>query len=598
MLVRSNPSFHYFGLAIAPSSTPNHPRISVQPQTAVPFMKTLYRLGIFTSIQGIEPSWIPRDIVAGIMLVAIAIPGQIATAHLAGMPPQTGLYAFIAGTLAIALFGDNRYMSVAADSTIAPIFAAAIASITISHPGEYAELVTHLAVLVGIILMAVGILQAGWVADLLSLPVITGFLAGISIHIIVGQLPIVMGIDAPKGHMLYQIVQIIRHAGNASGLDLLIGCLALGSIIVAKRISRKIPGALIGLGMTIALSWFFDWSAHGVAMLGKLPTAWPSFSFHLSRPADLAYIGSLAVAVSLVCMMQTAAVGRAFPSDQNKSDNMSKNFAAVGVGNLFAGLLGAFPVNASPPSTSIVRDAGGCSQLAGLLAAACVLVFTVFCGGLFAYVPMAALSGVLIYVGASIFHIDDIRRVARFGGFESALMFISITMVVLLPIETGVTLSIILSLIHGAHNIIRPVCAELVRIPGSTIWWPPTHDEPGEYVDGVFVFSPSAPVNFANIMHIQSRMMSAIALRMQRAAIHYVVIDASSVTSLDYSGSTTLRALVSILRDRRIDVAIARLSFPQANKAASQAGLLNALGEDHLFHSVEDAVQAFLKRPQ
>ena len=171
---------------------------------------------LFTSLRGYRIGWLPRDLVAGLMLTAIAIPGQLATARLAGMPPQTGLYAFAAGSIAFAAFGANRFMSVGADSTIAPIFAGGLAAITAAGTANYAELAALLAILVGIILVTVGLLRAGWLATVLSIPVTTGFLAGISIHIIVGELPTLLGVSEERGHVLVRLVHALGQIGEAN----------------------------------------------------------------------------------------------------------------------------------------------------------------------------------------------------------------------------------------------------------------------------------------------------------------------------------------------------------------------------------------------
>jgi SulP family sulfate permease len=223
---------------------------------------------IFTSLRGYRMGWLPGDLVAGLMLAAIAIPGQLATARLAGMPPQTGLYAFAAGSFAFAAFGANRFMSVAADSTIAPIFAGGLASIAVAGPAHYTEMATLLALLVGIVLVAVGLPRAGWLATLLSIPVTTGFLAGISIHIIVGELPIMLGVAGWHGHLL---VRLVHTFGQLRDTNLYTLTLGVGILIVTMgmaRISPRIPGALIGLvgaGLAVAL---FHFEAHGVSLVG------------------------------------------------------------------------------------------------------------------------------------------------------------------------------------------------------------------------------------------------------------------------------------------------------------------------------------------
>src|SRR5260370_19381786 len=202
---------------------------------------------LLASLRGYRIGWLPRDIVAGVMLAAIAIPGQLATARLAGMPPESGLYAFAAGSLAFAAFGANRFMSVAADSTIAPIFAGGLAAIAVVGTAHYAELVTLLALMVGAILVAVGLFRPGWLATLLSIPVTIGFLAGISIHIIVGELPTLLGISDEQGHILLQLVHIVGRLGETHVYALAIGVGVLVATIVTAEISSRVPGALIGL---------------------------------------------------------------------------------------------------------------------------------------------------------------------------------------------------------------------------------------------------------------------------------------------------------------------------------------------------------------
>src|SRR5215831_6234273 len=177
----------------------------------------------FASLRDYKLDWLPRDLVAGLMLAAIAIPGQLATARLAGMPPEAGLYAFVAGSIAFAAFGANRFMSVAADSTIAPIFAGGLATLAAAGTQHYAELVTLLALMVGGILLVVGLLRAGWLATLLSIPVTTGFLAGIAIHIMVGELPTLLGISEERGHMLLRLLHILGRLGEANPYTLALG---------------------------------------------------------------------------------------------------------------------------------------------------------------------------------------------------------------------------------------------------------------------------------------------------------------------------------------------------------------------------------------
>ena len=429
---------------------------------------------------GIE---IPRDLVAGLMLSAIAIPGQLATARLAGMPPQTGLYAFAAGSLAFAAFGANRFMSVAADLTIAPIFAGGLAAIAVAGSANYAAMATLLALMVGIVLVAVGVLRAGWLATLLSIPVTTGFLAGISVHIIVGELPTLLGASEQHGHVLVRLVHVLSRVPEANPYTLALGAGVLIVTMCTARISSRVPGALIGLvgaGLAVAL---FHLDGRGVSLLGALSLPLP----HLALPTlpgmdQLSRMVQLALVVAMVCIMQTAVVASTFPSDQGKPDNVSRDFAGVGAGSILASLIGSFAVDAS---TAIVHESGGRSQIASLTAVALMIALAAVAAGLMAYVPHAALSGILVYIAMRIFRVDEMMRIYRCSGSEILLVAASAALVIALPIETGMLLAIVLSFVHSLYIVARPYCVELARVPGSTVWWPPGTGAKGEYEPGV-----------------------------------------------------------------------------------------------------------------
>src|SRR5215471_10639089 len=526
---------------------------------------------LLASLHGYRIGWLPRDLIAGLMLAAIAIPGQLATARLAGMPPETGLYAFAAGSLAFAAFGANCFMSVAADSTIAPIFAGALASLAAAGTPHYAELVTLLALMVGAILVVVGLLRAGWLATLLSIPVTTGFLAGIAIHIMVGELPTLLGISEEHGHLLLRLFHILGRLGEA-------------------RISAKVPGALIGVvaaGVAVAL---FHLKSHGVSLLDPLHVELPRLAFSsLPEARDIARLLPLALIVAMVCIMQTSAVASTFPSEEGRPDDASRDFAGVGAGSIVAGLTGSFPVDASPPSTAIVVESGGRSQVASITAVALMIVLFLLAAGLMAYVPHAALSGILFYIAVKIFRLNEMIRIYRRGGPEILLVVASCGLVVALPIETGMLLAIVLSFMHSLYFVVRPYCVELARVPGTTVWWPPGRGEKREHEPGVLVFATAAPLTFTNAQYLSDEIMRALAAA--PAPVKLLVIEASGMIDIDYTGSQIFQQTIAELRARSIDVAIARLSDPRAQAQASQTGLIAALGPERAFRTVEEAVR-------
>jgi SulP family sulfate permease len=545
---------------------------------------------LFASLRGYRARWLPRDAVAGLMLAAIAIPGQLATARLAGMPPETGIYAFAAGSLAFAAFGGNRFMSVAADSTIAPIFAGGLVSLAGVGSAHYAELVTLLALMVGVTLVAVGLLRAGWLATLLSIPVTTGFLAGIAVHIIVGELPTLLGLPEERGHVLARLSHIVGRLGEANPYAFAMGGGVLVITLAAARISSKLPGALIGIAAAGAAVAIFHLERRGVGLLNALPVELPRLALPpLPEGHDIGRLVPLALIVAMVCIMQTSAVASTYPSEKGRPDDASRDFFGVGAGSIVAGLIGSFAVDASPPSTAVVVESGGRSQIAAITAVGLMIVLFLLAGGLMSYVPHAALAGILIYIALKIFRLDEMIRIYRRSGREILLVAASGTLVVALPIETGMALAIVLSFINSLYAVARPYCAELARVPGSTVWWPPG-EERGEHVPGVLVFATAAPLTFTNAQYISDRIMAALAAA--PAPVKLLVIEASGMIDVDYTGSQILQQTIAELHARSIDVAIARLSDTRAQEEAGRAGLLAALGAGRVFRSVEEAVRA------
>jgi sulfate permease, SulP family len=550
----------------------------------------------FASLRGYRLTWIPNDLIAGIMLAAIAIPEQLATARLAGMPSQAGLYAFVAGSLAFAILGANRYLSVGADSTIAPIIAGGVVAIGPDSLTTYPVLVGATALLVGVLLLFAGLLRAGWIADLISMPVTIGFLAGIAVLIAVGQLPLILGVREGQGSLLARLLDLLHAAPQANAAAVAIGLSVLVLTLVCERLSPRIPGALIGLiGAGVAVSvWHLK--ERGVAVLGALPAGGPHLTLPFVDVHDIVRILPLALVVTLVCMVQTSVVLRSFPNDPDAPGDPSHDFAAVGAGSIVAAFLGSFAVDASPPRTAVVASAGGRSQLASVAAVAAVGLLVVLGARLATYVPLAALGGVLIYVALRIFRVGDMLRIARLGNGEIMLVAVSALLVTVLPIEQGMLLAIVLSLVHGIYVIARPPSTALLRIPNTTIWWPPIEgpgsglDMPTERVPGVLVFAPAAPISFTNGHYIVGCLQALVAAAPDPVTL--VVIEGSGIIDVDYTGARILCIEIAGLRERGVTVALARLSDPRARRTAARTGLLDAFAAGHIFQSVQQAVDA------
>ena len=551
---------------------------------------------LFSSLAGYRAAFLGNDLFAGLTLAAIAIPEQMATAGLGGFPPHLGFFAFLAGSLAFALFGGNRFLSSGADSTITPIFAGGLAVLAALGDPHYLVLASALAVMVGLIVLAAGVFRLGWIADLLSIPVTTGFLAGISLHIVVSQLPVVLGLPAPSGSMIERLVAIARHLSETNPWTLVIAIGVLGIIVISEWWDGRIPGALIGLLLASIAVAGFGLHARGVVVLGNVAATWPHFSMPEVPASRLASLITLSLIISIVVMVQTAATTRSFPSSSNAPPDVDRDFVGVGVGSMLSGLLGAFPVNASPPRTAAVAETGGRSQLAALVAVAIILLLLAFGSALLGQIPTAALGGVLLFGAGRIIRLRQIVTIYRQSLGEFLLIVATVVALVALPIEQGVGIGIALSLVHGLWSTSRAQVLVYERVPGTSIWWPASATMSGERQSGVLVVGFQAPLSFLNAYRFRRDMLQN--LQSAGRPIGAVILEATGIVEIDFTAAQILMDLVRRYRAKGVVFAMARLESVRAQAAMQRFGITDVLGEGRQFQSVEEGIHALGRKAQ
>ena len=529
------------------------------------------------------------DLAAGLALAAVALPSQMATAHLAGFPPVTGFIAFAAATIGFATIGANYFIVACADSTIAPIFAGGLAAVAGAGSPEYFSLCASFALLSGTILLCCGLFRLGWIADLVSKPVTIGFLAGIACHIVISQLPSLLGIPAPQGNLLHQASTIVERLGETNRVSLLLGLTVFAVTVGAEWINPRIPGSLLGImAATIAVYWF-GLERDGVAVLGPIPGEFPHFQIPLVRFDELLQATPLAFVVVATIMVQTAATTREFPAASQNGLSINLDFAGVGAANLLAGYFGAFPVDASPPLTGIVAETGGRSKFAGLAAVALILAIARYGTGLLAHVPQAALAGILLFVAMRIVRAGEIITIFQRAIGEFMLIVATVTAIIVLPVGTGVAIGIVLSLLHGIWSMTRARLIAFERVPGTSIWWPPHRHLKGETIEGVLVIAFQAPLTFLNVYKFQDSARRAI--RQSRAPLELIVLEASSIVEIDFTAAQILLEIIEECAQSKITFAIARLESVRAEEAFERFGITEAVHPDHFFHSVDEAIR-------
>ena len=527
------------------------------------------------------------DLAGGLTLLVIAVPEQLATSRLAGMPPITGFYAFVAGTVVFALLGSNPQMSVGADSTIAPLFAVGVAALAATGTPHYVALVGILAVMVGIAVALIGLLRLGWIAEFLSVPIITGFLSGVALIIVAHQLPDFLGLPPTSGSNQHRVAYTVSHLHEVNGWSVLIGVGVLATIVVCIRIGHHVPGALIGLVGSTALVAALGLQSHGVAVVGTVHTGAPTFGLTGLSWSAITSLGPLAGVVALVVVTQSAATTRAFSERGEYDVDAGRDFVGVGAGNIVAGLVGSFPVDASPPRTGAVADAGGRTQ-AGALGAAAVVVLLIPIANIFRDVPLATLAAILIYVAYRLFDWRDLAAIFRFNVFEFALAAVTLLAVVLIGIQQGVAVAVVLAILDRIRISARPKLHVMGRIPGTTSWQRRSIEPSAETVPGVLVTIFATPIWYANAEHFRD--MVSVALR-EAAPVHAFVLDAVGQSDIDFTGTRALSVVLDRCERDGIAFGIARTG-DHLRESLRRSGLAARIGEDHFFPTVDEAVRA------
>ncbi len=419
------------------------------------------------SLRGYSRAWLGVDLLAGLTLAAVCVPESMADAKLAAMPPVTGLYAFLAGALGVLLFSTSRQLSVGPDSTIGPMMAVGVGSlvVTTSSP-DYSTRIVLLGLLLGVALLAAGAARLGWLADLLSRPVMSGFLSGVGVTVVVGQLHVLLGLPASAGGTLQKFASVAQHLGGVNIATLAVGAAVLAVVLGGERLGPRFPGALVAvIGSLVAVA-ALGLGDRGVALVGRLPPGLPSLSLVQPAPADVMALVPVAVPIFFVILAQTAATSRGFAVSGGYEVVVDRDFLAVGTASVLSGLAGAFAVNASPTRTGVVAASNGRSQIvnlvAGLLVAAVLLVAT----GVLADLPEATLGGILVAVGVKLVKWRDLVAVARYSRPEAAIAVVTLLVVAVVGIQEGIYLAIVLALLRRTYLSARPHDAVLGRLPG------------------------------------------------------------------------------------------------------------------------------------
>jgi high affinity sulfate transporter 1 len=548
-----------------------------------------FHLQVMEGLLPIKGSQIPAEVIAGITLAALAIPEVMGYTKISGTPVITGLYTMLIPTFLFAFFGSSRHLVVGADSATAAILAAGLLGLAATGSDEYVALAAVLAVMAAGFLIVARIIGLGFLADFLSRTVLIGFLTGVGIQVALGQISGMLGLKGGGHGTLAKIWEDLQQIEQVNVYALATALTVLLVILGSKKLSKKIPGALIAVIGAIVASWALGLEAH-VHVLGSIPSGLP----HIGLP-EVQWSGELiaklvptAFAMFVVILAQSAATSRAYAARYNERFSEDTDLVGLGLANIGAGLSGTFVVNGSPTKTQMVDSAGGRTQLSLLVMVLIVLMVLLFLTGPLAYMPEAVLSAIVFLIGIDLIDIKGMRSIYEQRRSEFWVAVLTALMVVFVGVEQGIILAIVLSLIDHTRRGYRP--KNVVLVPSETGI---LHAQPvatrAQAMPGLLIYRFTHSMYYANAEQLSEELNNLV--NNADPSIRWLCLDASAVDDVDYSAAETLRSLFAVLKEKGIRLVVAQVL--EDVRETSRYRLRELFGEDAFYDTLDDVVKAY-----
>jgi high affinity sulfate transporter 1 len=541
-------------------------------------------------IRTYERSWLPRDLIAGVVLVTLLVPQGMAYAELAGLPAITGLYTTVICLVAYALVGPSPILVLGPDSSLGPMIAATILPLAAGSQEMAIALAGMLALLVGLVTVSAGIAKLGFIADLLSNPVRTGYLAGLAIVIFVSQLPKLFGFSIDADGLVAETVAFLQNLDMTNPWALAIGLVSLGIILGLKWLSPRTPGILIAVVVAIGASIVLDLAARGVEVIGVLPQGFPLPTFPAVPAEDLPVLFAAAVGISLVAIGDTISVSGGFAARAGYEVDGNQELAGIGSANLAAGLFSGFPVSTSGSRTAVAFQSGSKTQLTGLIAAALVLAMLLVVPGLVQAMPQPVLAAVVIAASISLFDVAELRRLYRVRTTEFALAVACALGVMFIGVLQGIVVAVVLSMAYIFKRAWAPYSTVLGKDPDVPGWHDTQRYPAAEQIPGLIVVRWSAPLFFANANQFRDRIRELV--KAAGTPPRWVLVAAEPITDIDTTAGAMLLDLDLELNAQGIHLAFAEL-HSAVRDSIVRYGLLETIDQGHLYGSVTEGVEAF-----
>ena len=547
-------------------------------------------IGWITSYQR---AWLRDDLVSGVVVGAIMVPVAMAYAQMAGVPPQAGLYSAIIGMALYAVFATSHHLKITTSSTMAIMSIAVVAPLAGGDAATFMALTSALAITVGIIMIVLAFMKLGFISDFLAKSVMTGYIFGVALLIAMSQLPKIFGVPGVSGTFFEQLGQFITELPQTNPYALALGVGTIVLILLIKRYKPLIPGALVALILGTALAGIFQLSTtQNVSVVGDIPTGMPSPTIPRISLEAIPFLIGGAVGMVFLAVGETLGTGRAFAAKYHYEVNADQELLAMGTANVGSGLFQGITIDMSLSNTASGEVAGERTQLSSLVSSGVILAVVVFLAPLLRNLPSAVLGGIVLSSILGLFNFEEFKRYYRQRKTDFVLACTALAGVALSDVMTGLVLAVLLSLVMLLYRASRPYIASVGLRPSGEFGDLERHPD-CQRIPGLVILRLDAPLYFFNANVARTQILAQAATDPPPQAI---LLELGASADLDIGTADMLRDLCSDLRANQIDLLFAQIRGSVRDRML-KTGLLEHIGEDHLYASTAAAVTAFQARP-
>jgi SulP family sulfate permease len=547
----------------------------------------------FVMLRRYRRTWLRPDLIAGVTITAYLVPQVMAYAQLAGLDPVVGLWSAVLPAVAYGLLTTSRHISIGPESTTAVMVIAAVAPLAGGDPIRFAALAAALAALVGIVCLIAGALRLGFLGDLLSQPILVGYMAGVALIMVLSQLGRLTGIETAAEGLLEGLVEIVGRLDEIHPATLAVGLGVVGFLLLVAWLRPGAPGPLIAVIGATAVVALLGLEEAGVEVVGEIPAGLPPIGLPAVALSDLPLLVASAVGIAVVAYTDVILTGRAFADRRGYELDPNAELVALGGANVAAGLTAGMPVSSSGSRTAIGDSVGGQTQLAAIVAGLAVIVVLVALGGLLARFPSAALGGLVVFAGLRLIDVAGLRRLGRFRPSELGLAIAAAVGVLVAGVLVGILIAIALSVMDLFARVARPAWAVLGRAPGVAGLHDVTDYPDAVTIPGLVVFRYDAPLCFANANDFRTRALAAV--EAESEPVEWLLLNAEANVEVDLTAADALGQLHDELERRGIVLALARVK-QDLREQLERIGLITHIGPERIYATLPVALEAFEHR--